>query len=60
MHFAATEEAWAPPALPLDLAEATAGKAKNTRDVIKIKKRKAVYDKAKETRDEYFNGGFDG
>lgn len=59
MHFAATEESWSPPALPLDVEDA-ATKVKNTRDIVKIRKRKAVYDKAKETRDEFFAGGYDG
>lgn len=59
MHFAATEESWTPPALPLEL-EDVPGKQRNTRDIVKIKKRKAVYDKAQATRDEFFAGGFDG
>ncbi|GAA6051958.1 hypothetical protein JCM3770_002984 [Rhodotorula araucariae] len=33
---------------------------RNSRDLQKLRKRKAAFDKAKEVRDDYFAGGFDG
>lgn len=76
LHWAATSTTWTPPDLPLELADldrsdAAAGVAqqlppgtkapkRNSRDVQKLRKRKAAFDKAKEARDEYFAGGFDG
>ncbi|GAA5835051.1 hypothetical protein JCM9279_007183 [Rhodotorula babjevae] len=94
LHWAATDPAWSPPDLPLDLAAADkaaskasaaaaaaaaavvdgedgeADKAKdkvkeatkrnNSRDVQKLKKRRAAFDKAREARDEFLAGGFDG
>lgn len=59
IHWAQTEEQWLPPDLPLDVESADV-KAKNTRELIKVKKRKATFDKAKEARDEFLAGGFDG
>lgn len=35
-------------------------KNKNAREQIKIKRRKAVFDKTQQTKEEYFAGGFDG
>ncbi|BGP38423.1 tRNA (adenine(58)-N(1))-methyltransferase non-catalytic subunit trm6 [Rhodotorula kratochvilovae] len=74
LHWAATDPSWAPPDLPLEaadldrLAAAAAGEAaadpkeqkRNSRDLQKLRKRKATFDKAKEVRDDYFAGGFDG
>lgn len=83
LHWAATDPAWNPPDLPLevgDLAAADkaaavdgeadkdkgkdkgkeAAKRNNSRDVQKLKKRRAAFDKAREARDEFLAGGFDG
>lgn len=68
IHWAATEESYTPPDLPLELTEVVedvnglekAGKQRNNREMIKLKKRKLTYDKTKEAREEFFRGGFDG
>ncbi|BGP30574.1 tRNA (adenine(58)-N(1))-methyltransferase non-catalytic subunit trm6 [Rhodotorula toruloides] len=77
IHWAATDESWSPPELPLELAEldkekereaeTAKGKGKegsapkrNTRELHKLRKRKATFEKVQEARDEYFRGGFDG
>ncbi|BGO90082.1 hypothetical protein NBRC10512_004020 [Rhodotorula toruloides] len=77
IHWAATDESWSPPDLPLELAEldkekereteAAKGKGKegsapkrNTRELHKLRKRKATFQKVQDARDEYFRGGFDG
>ncbi|KAM0754737.1 Gcd10p-domain-containing protein [Meredithblackwellia eburnea MCA 4105] len=59
LHWAATEEDWAPPDLPLELDPSTA-KSKNSRELTKIRRRKATFDKAKEGRDDFLSGKFDG
>ncbi|GAA5821415.1 hypothetical protein JCM11251_004612 [Rhodosporidiobolus azoricus] len=63
MHWAATEESWTPPDLPLEMEDAppTEGGAKrNSREAGKLKKRKATFDKAREAREDFFRGDFDG
>lgn len=79
LHWAATDPAWTPPDLPLEVEDvaqprdgeaegegAGAGRGKgaakrnNSRDVQKLRKRRAAFDKAKEARDEFLAGGFDG
>ncbi|BGP23270.1 eukaryotic translation initiation factor 3 62 kDa subunit [Rhodotorula toruloides] len=74
IHWAATDESWSPPDLPLELAEldkekereAEAAKGmgkegsapkRNTRELHKLRKRKATFEKVQEARDEYFRGG---
>ena len=59
MNWAATEESYVPPELPLEVAENTP-KSKSIREQSKIRKRKATFDKMQQTRDEFFKGGFDG
>ena len=59
IHWAQTEDAWTPPDLPLEV-EPQEVKGKNTRELVKVKKRKATFDKAKEAREEFLAGGFDG
>lgn len=58
LHFAATQESWAPADLPLEIEDPA--QVRNSRDWSKVKKRKALYDKLNETRQEFFDGGFDG
>ncbi|GAA6000204.1 hypothetical protein JCM10207_007904 [Rhodosporidiobolus poonsookiae] len=63
IHWAATEESWSPPDLPLEVAdvpEVEAGGKRNSREASKLKKRRATFDKAKEARDEFFRGDYDG
>ncbi|BGP14425.1 tRNA (adenine(58)-N(1))-methyltransferase non-catalytic subunit trm6 [Rhodosporidiobolus nylandii] len=64
VHWAATEESWTPPDLPLEVAETpdptVEGGKRNTREASKLRKRRATFDKAKEARDEFFRGDFDG
>ncbi|KPV76565.1 uncharacterized protein RHOBADRAFT_13002 [Rhodotorula graminis WP1] len=55
LHWAATDPSWSPPDLPLEAA-----KRNNSRDVQKLKKRRAAFDKAREAREEFLTGGFDG
>ncbi|GAA5855973.1 hypothetical protein JCM8547_000436 [Rhodosporidiobolus lusitaniae] len=63
IHWAATDEGWAPPELPLELSQldgAAEGVKRNSREVQKLRKRKATFDKAREAREEFFRGGYDG
>ncbi|GAA5862650.1 hypothetical protein JCM3774_001091 [Rhodotorula dairenensis] len=87
LHWAATQESWSPPDLPLGSAAApppptSAEDAvavaderkeqddpqqqqggvprKNTRETLKLKKRRATFDKAREAREDFFRGEFDG
>lgn len=59
IHWAATEESYIAPDLPMEVPEGTP-KNKSAREQTKIKRRKAVFDKTQQTREEYFAGGFDG
>ena len=58
IHWAATQSTYTPPMLPLEIAENTA-KSKNLREQAKVKRRKELFDKSREAREEYLNGGFD-
>lgn len=100
LHWAATQESWSPPDLPLGTAdtsaeggggerneaampveaattevkkdelaggaattpETTAPKPprKNNREALKLKKRRATFEKAREAREDFFRGDFDG
>lgn len=99
LHWAATQESWSPPDLPLGTAdtgaeggggEGTAGAEgaattevkkdeagaadaatttettapkpprKNNREALKLKKRRATFEKAREAREDFFRGDFDG
>lgn len=60
IHWAATDEDWTPPELPLELKEDQDGVKRNSRETQKLKKRKATFDKSREAREEYFKGEFDG
>lgn len=70
IHWAATEEFYIPPDLPMELEEEgegtgsgekkSKGKSKILRELNKLKRRKAVFDKTKKARDDFFEGGYDG
>ncbi|GAA5891358.1 hypothetical protein JCM6882_004670 [Rhodosporidiobolus microsporus] len=64
IHWAATEESWTPPDLPLELQDAPnqpeGAPKRNSREAGKLRKRKATFDKAREARDDFFRGEFDG
>ncbi|GAA5979467.1 hypothetical protein JCM11641_005404 [Rhodosporidiobolus odoratus] len=62
LHWAATEESWTPPDLPLELEEVPEGAPpkRNSRDNSKLKKRRQTYEKAKEARADFFRGEYDG
>lgn len=71
LHWAATEESYTLPDLPLETEEletalaSTSGErtkenSRNSRELAKVKKRKATYDKANEIREDWFRGDFDG
>lgn len=58
IHWAATDPAYIPPDLPLEIPEGTP-KAKSTREQNKVKRRKILFDKTKMTREDFFKGEFD-
>ncbi|GAA6028044.1 hypothetical protein JCM8097_001845 [Rhodosporidiobolus ruineniae] len=60
INWAATEEDWTPADLPLEVAAEAEGGKRNSREAGKLKKRKAAFDKAKEAREDFFKGDFDG
>ena len=58
IHWAATQATYTPPDLPLEIAENTA-KSKNLREQAKLKRRKELFEKSSQAREDYLNGGFD-
>ncbi|SCV67648.1 BQ2448_5259 [Microbotryum intermedium] len=60
LHWGMTEPDWFPADLPLEVSQATLEKTKNSRDIAKIKRRKAAFDLMQSTRQDFFAGGFDG
>jgi tRNA (adenine-N(1)-)-methyltransferase non-catalytic subunit len=58
LHWAATEESYIPPDLPLEIPDNTP-KSKSTREQAKMKKRRATFDKSQASRDDFLTGDFD-
>ena len=58
IHWAATQASYVPPVLPLEIAENTP-KSKNVREQAKVKRRKELFEKSQQAREDYLNGGFD-
>lgn len=58
IHWAATQPGYSPPDLPMEIPEGTP-KAKSIREQTKVKRRKALFEKTNQARDEFFRGGFD-
>lgn len=63
LNWAATQPEWSPPELPLEPSKPAEGEMLNrnkvSRDLAKIKKRKAAFDKAQLERADFFRGNFD-
>ncbi|KDE04895.1 hypothetical protein MVLG_04653 [Microbotryum lychnidis-dioicae p1A1 Lamole] len=60
LHWGMTEPSWVPADLPLEISQAVLEKTKNSRDIAKIKRRKAAFELMENTRKDFFAGGFDG
>ncbi|SCZ93515.1 BZ3500_MvSof-1268-A1-R1_Chr6-3g08710 [Microbotryum saponariae] len=60
LHWGMTDPSWVPADLPLEVSQAVLEKTKNSRDIAKIKRRKAAFELMENTRKDFFAGAFDG